>query len=490
MTARLIIGDVRKALATLPDASVDLIVTSWPYLRLRSYLPPDHPDKTLEIGSEATPAEFIDTLLAVTGDFTRVLAPHGSIATELGDSFSGDNGAGGNEGLRDEPPRRSNRRDAALVAPPGRHSAGGGNGWPPAKSLACIPALYEVALAYGINPLAGTPSPAGRWLVRNYVVHARPNPPVGALGDKWRPACSFWSVATLSENRYFDVDAVRSERSPNTHARAAKGVAVRQRAGKSAARGGNWGSLPELTETGGAPPLDWSRDDDQYPDDAWHLSTHPYPGAHFATFSPALVEKFILSMAPHRVCRACGQPSRRIAEPTREYAAVKERVGSFKDHSTDATTGSTGSNRARDMGTMTSAERVTLGWTECGCGDGCRPTEWKLEVIEVPQGRTPGGEWVDMDEWASDDAPSKIRTKRKKKRVLVNAGECHDHSHWRNGIVLDPFAGSGTTLAVATGHGRDAIGIDIDERNAALALQRVGPLMLTVETLNTLKEIA
>ena len=32
--------------------------------------------------------------------------------------------------------------------------------------------------------------------------------------------------------------------------------------------------------------------------------------------------------------------------------------------------------------------------------------------------------------------------------------------HWRNGIVPDPFAGSGTTLMVATGHGRDAIGID------------------------------
>jgi hypothetical protein len=41
--------------------------------------------------------------------------------------------------------------------------------------------------------------------------------------------------------------------------------------------------------------------------------------------------------------------------------------------------------------------------------------------------------------------------------------------------------GSGTTLAVATGHGRNAIGIDIDGRNADLALGRVGPLMLTVE---------
>jgi DNA modification methylase len=47
-------------------------------------------------------------------------------------------------------------------------------------------------------------------------------------------------------------------------------------------------------------------------------------------------------------------------------------------------------------------------------------------------------------------------------------------------VVLDPFAGSGTTLEVATGHGRDAIGIDIDERNAELARARVG-MFLTVE---------
>lgn len=55
------------------------------------------------------------------------------------------------------------------------------------------------------------------------------------------------------------------------------------------------------------------------------------------------------------------------------------------------------------------------------------------------------------------------------------------HDDYRPGAVLDPFAGSGTTLAVATGHGRDAIGIDLDARNADLALERVGPLLLTVE---------
>ena len=47
------VGDVFADMANIPDDSVDLIVTSPPFLALRSYLPADHPDKHLEIGSEA-----------------------------------------------------------------------------------------------------------------------------------------------------------------------------------------------------------------------------------------------------------------------------------------------------------------------------------------------------------------------------------------------------------------------------------------------------
>jgi hypothetical protein len=48
------------------------------------------------------------------------------------------------------------------------------------------------------------------------------------------------------------------------------------------------------------------------------------------------------------------------------------------------------------------------------------------------------------------------------------------HDAWRTGIVLDPFAGSGTTLDAAQAVGRHAIGIDLDPRNADLARDRVG----------------
>jgi len=44
--------------------------------------------------------------------------------------------------------------------------------------------------------------------------------------------------------------------------------------------------------------------------------------------------------------------------------------------------------------------------------------------------------------------------------------------------VLDPFAGSGTTLAVAKNLGRRAIGIDISEDYCELARQRCGSQMV------------
>src|SRR5690606_28999262 len=212
--ARFIVGDVFDGLATLEDGSVDLVVTSPPFLALRSYLPADHPDKGKEIGSEPTPAAFIDVMLAVTAELRRVLAPHGSICIELGDTYAWSGGAGGDydrNGMRDGQPRwvGSAARARADERAQSHPFAPGGEGWPLAKSKTLIPELYRVALAYGINPLTGAESPAGKWRIRNVVTWCRPNPPVGALGDKWRPATSDIVIACVSDRRYWDDIATR-----------------------------------------------------------------------------------------------------------------------------------------------------------------------------------------------------------------------------------------------------------------------------------------
>jgi DNA modification methylase len=354
------IGDVRDRLAEIPDASIDLIVTSPPFLALRSYLPSDHPDKGREIGSEATPAAFLDTLLALSAEWGRVLAPHGSICVELGDTYaaSPNQRKADNDGALDKSRWLRGERDGGVA----RHACGAGPGWPLAKSLTGIPTLYPWSLAYGRNLLTGQPSPAGRWRIRNVIVWARPNPPVGALGDKFRPATSYITVACRSPKRFFDLDAVRT----------ASDLAV--------TNGGNmddrnqreddWrrGHKPEsggVVNPAGAPPLDWHQDEDG--DWLWKLSTQPYRGAHYATFPLELPTRLIMAMCPLRVCVECGRPSERLTE--HEPSPHDE-----ADRSVFRALNANG----RPPGSRSSRDASTVGWSDCG------HNQWRTGVTLDP----------------------------------------------------------------------------------------------------------
>jgi DNA modification methylase len=421
-------GDVRDVQASLRDNSVHMVCDSPPFLALRSYLPPEHPDKDREIGSEATPAAFIDTMLGLSADWRRLLPRWGSIAIEIGDTYSGSGGAGGDyneSGLRQAQPRFSGsgsraRTDSAKPGTASRLAAGAG--WPLAKSLCLIPELYAVALAYGINPLTGGPSPAGEWRVRNWMTWTRPNPPVGGLGDKFRPATSFVTVATVGDKkaqRWFDLDAVRGPGSPNTHARTASGIDRRPSTGKAAddsRRGGNFSTLDTLHDTNGAPPLDWWDANDLTDDElgehwqALHrLPTSPYKGSHYATFPVALPQRLIEAMCPREVCTVCGEPRRRITATTYQpHGSRRDEAKSVRGFGVQ-----NGEHaQAFEHGRATKVVD-TIGWTDCG------------------------------------------------------------HNAYAPGVVLDPFGGSGTTAIAAARSGRDAVLIDLDERNVDLARQRI-----------------
>lgn len=407
-SATYIVGDTRAVTASLPDNSVDLIFTSPPFLALRSYLPADHPAKAQEIGSESTPAEFLGVLLDLVREWDRVLTPTGSLVVELGDTYAGGNAVG------------TDHKTKSARYPNGRGFDDGstpvecrGPGWPLAKSLCGIPTLFTWSLAYGRNLLAPDDT-IDPWRIRNLVVWHRPNPPVGALGDKYRPSTSYITVATKSAKRWFDLDAVRTEGSPNTHARTAKGVESRPNDCKTSPDG-NRDTLAIIGSTNGAPPLDaWFDTHDG--DDVWTITTQPYRGSHYATFPRALAARVIDSMCPRHVCRTCGEPRRREVEATytphgvvnRDEARLRQ-----ADHLTNP------SAQGMEHGRATK-HVTTTGWSDCG------------------------------------------------------------HDDYRPGIVYDPFAGSGTTLAKAIDLGRDAIGADLDERNAELARERCG-MFLTVD---------
>ena len=377
--ARWLVGDVFERLAQLPAGSVDCVITSPPYLQLRSYLPADHPLKQHEIGQEDSPARFLEVLLWVMDALWRVLSDDGTFWIILGDTHAGSGGAGGDYnpgGLREGQQRFDGTARKARKGrggrPPGERTGriskaergqvayrrlghGGGPlrdratdealgvrpprvrtrrmlpGWPADQSVCWIPHLFGASLAYGHNLLTGTPH--RQWVTRPPVTWCKLNPVVGRLTRTFRTATELVIYGGKHQGHYFDLDTLRVE---PTHGydlddrvvptlRHVPGQRRRMTNGRNGTR--------VNANPRGAPPLNWV------------VNCVPYRAAHYAVVPPQLVVRPVIA--------------------------------------------------------------------------GCPP----------------------------------------------------------GGTVLDPFAGTGTTLAVATGHGRHGIGIDLDPANAELARQRLGWLL-------------
>lgn len=78
---RVIRGDATSKLKTVPDDSVDCVVTSPPYFRQRDY------GVDGQVGTERSPAEYVNRLQEVFQEIRRVLKPTGTVWLNLGDKF-------------------------------------------------------------------------------------------------------------------------------------------------------------------------------------------------------------------------------------------------------------------------------------------------------------------------------------------------------------------------------------------------------------------
>ncbi|UJH70453.1 site-specific DNA-methyltransferase [Ornithinimicrobium sp. INDO-MA30-4] len=150
------LGDVRAVLPTLPTGSVDTVVTSPPYFRLRDYA------TDTQMGLESTVEEWVRELRDISREIGRVIAPHGTYWLNLGDAYS-------------------------------THSREGA----PRKSLLGAPEHLLLALI------------DDGWIVRNKIVWAKPNPIPSSVTD--RLACTYEVIylLTRSPRYYFDLHAIR-----------------------------------------------------------------------------------------------------------------------------------------------------------------------------------------------------------------------------------------------------------------------------------------
>lgn len=153
---RVLTGDAREILPGLLPESVDCVVTSPPYFRLRDYGSPG------QLGQEASVEDYVENLRAVLRGVRGVLKASGSLWLNLGDGYA---------------------RTPGIGVPPG--------------SLALVPQRVALALS------------ADGWIVRNVVVWAKTNPLPQSAPDRLSPTYEVVIFANKSRHYFFDLDSIR-----------------------------------------------------------------------------------------------------------------------------------------------------------------------------------------------------------------------------------------------------------------------------------------
>lgn len=413
---------------SLPDGSVDMIITSPPYWGLRDYgLEPivfdglpgcehewgkdlkrrlrgsvtesaqvgSHKNERQgrevnqgnfclecgawrgQLGLEPNPGLYIQHLMQGFIEAMRVLKPTGTCWVNLGDTYwsaKGDcfNPGGGNESWQKWNNKtiynlsRGNKSDCPELRP---------------KSKAAIPERFVLAML------------SQGWIYRNEIPWYKPNSMPSSAKDRftntWEPVFFF----TKEEKYFFDLDAVREKHKAESLERVGRKWDG-HREPMSAYHGMN---IEKMCHSAG-----------KNPGDLWEIPTQPFPEAHFATFPEALLVKPIKAGCPQWICKKCGKIRERITEPTEEYAKLLGK--GFHDHSHDETKGMSQKKQVPSV----SASYKTIGFTDCGCNVG-----------------------------------------------------------WEGGVVLDPFMGSGTTAVVARKQSRNYIGFELNPEYIKIANTRL-----------------
>jgi site-specific DNA-methyltransferase (adenine-specific) len=249
-TNRILVGDVRDKLQELPEGSIDTVITSPPYFRLRNY------GSKKQIGLESHVDQWVEELRIVFRGLHRVLKPTGSVWLNLGDTYSG------------------SLKDGGM-----------------AKSLLLAPERLALALQ------------ADGWILRNKVIWAKPNPMPTSVKD--RLSCTYEVVyfLTKSKDYFFDLDAIRVPHAGSVGKSKSKRPSWSVPPSWRGPSAGSNSGLDRLKAQGLAGhPLG------KNPGDVWSVATAGFRGAHHAVFPQKLVERPLLATCPEQVCAACGVP--------------------------------------------------------------------------------------------------------------------------------------------------------------------------------------
>jgi DNA modification methylase len=289
VTAFVVQGDAQRL--PLPDASVDLIVTSPPYYGLRSYTDGGE-HYAGQIGSEETPAEFTAALLACTREWMRVLKPGGSMFVDLGDSYYSGKGAPGKTTVDAKNLGRTARRTGS--SPLDRPDLGY-----PRKSLMLMPERYRIGC---LDQLGLT--------IRAVMVWEKLNALPESVTDRVRRSHEDWVHLTMGPRYFAAVDEIR-EPSDNRNLRPADRDG-RISAKDAARRASGNGVIGHAGKPLAFNPLG------KLPGSVWAIAGEPLkvPAElgvdHFAAFPMEWPRRLIKGWSPSGYCTECGEPRRSV----------------------------------------------------------------------------------------------------------------------------------------------------------------------------------
>lgn len=250
------VGDARELLDTIPESSVDMVLTSPPYFRLRDY------DMRDQLGTEAHVGDWVAHLRGVCTQLRALLTPTGTLWLNLGDTYA-------------THPRQGAARKSLLLGPE---------------------RLVRALVADG-------------WHLRSKIIWQKTNPVPTSVTDR---LTSTWEVIYLLSPQaryYFDLDSIRvpHSSSPPRPRRSLQQLPADY--GQERWRGSNADTttgLDELKRLGRAGhPLG------KNPGDVWPIATSRAGTGHHATYPLTLAERAICAGCPELRCSACRSPWRR-----------------------------------------------------------------------------------------------------------------------------------------------------------------------------------
>lgn len=166
------------------------------------------------------------------------------------------------------------------------------------------------------------------------------------------------------------------------------------------------------------------------PSDMWTLNTKPYKDAHFATFSPEVCEIPIKASCPREVCKKCGKP---------KIHKVETKIADMEDLPKEQ---QEAIRRAGSLDGFYEGE-ATKDYKEANAQN---PSDAKRSILESMRRVVVSDSWV---------------------------ATCNCNEGFKEGVVLDIFAGSGTTASVAKSLNRSSISIEINPEYIPLIKKRL-----------------